>query len=537
MHGSIPKTEVSEDIFVEFSETCLKCANCAFIGNESQMKKHRDTIHANLIKCQECGNNFSDVNTLNCHIKMKHYIEPFPCELCGLVLANFTLLQKHITSVHSQTHESCPYCNFQALNKEDMQTHYIEAHEEYVILHTMAKQVNDMSEEFPTFQTIQKQFSSFETFMTDILSVLNSLFQGQNAIKQELFVLRNEHHNKTFQKASNETNSQTKYFSSSRHSTPPTVSEPRHQPPPSMRRSSSPLPVGPKDASKPKTLYVGDSISGNVDIDTLEKATRTKFITAKAYSSTHGTVSNVAKHAPRFPQANFSSVVHEKLQTEEFDNLIIQAGSVDITNLKTNVEPAKNAEYFKQEAVMSAKNLFSVCESAVEGNPNLKKVVLMKQTPRYDPVTVDPCSMKPVLSELFNSTLVECWMSSKVKDKIFIGSHNIDCTGGIREARYRETKTGRFDGIHLLGSSGKKAFTNSVLNIINLAEMMDPGFDHQHCPQTRHQGRKKSTNWENDVDIRRSENVRAFYAHENQRYEIPTYNRFAGFADNYQGNY
>ena len=153
----------------------------------------------------------------------------------------------------------------------------------------------------------------------------------------------------------------------------------------------------------------------------------------------------------------------------EFENLIIQAGSVDITNLKTNVEPSKNSEYFKQVAVMSANNLFSACERAVGENPNLKKVVLMKQPPRYDPVTVDPCSIKPVLSELFNSTLVQCWMSSKLKDRIFLGSHNIDCTGGIREARYRETQTGRFDGLHLLGSSGKKAYTNSVLNILNLA--------------------------------------------------------------------
>ena len=89
--------------------------------------------------------------------------------------------------------------------------------------------------------------------------------------------------------------------------------------------------------------------------------------------------------------------------------MIIQAGSVDITNLRTNVEPSKHAEYFKQETVQSAKNLFKSCENAASSNPNLKRVILMKQTPRYDPLNVDPSALKPVLSNLFNNTLVQCW--------------------------------------------------------------------------------------------------------------------------------
>ena len=210
-------------------------------------------------------------------------------------------------------------------------------------------------------------------------------------------------------------------------------------------------------------------------------ATKTKIKTAKAYSAIYDTVSNVAKKAAKIPDANFSQVIPTKLETEEFENLIIQAGSVDITNLRTNVEPSKHAEYFKQETVQSAKNLFKSCENAASSNPNLKRVILMKQTPRYDPLNVDPSALKPVLSNLFNNTLVQCWMSSDQKDRIHVGTHDIECTGSIREARYRETKTGRLDGLHLFGSSGQKTYTNSVLNILKTVGMVEPSFDHSEC--------------------------------------------------------
>ena len=489
------KVIYEDEILVERSETCFKCTECDFIGNNNELKTHKHSKHDKEV--------------------------PFPCEKCGLVLANFALLKEHMEQVHSSVQYSCNFCNFTDNDKKEIEYHLSNDHEEFVILHKMAYQVNELSE----------KSNHVEAFCTDMTNLLQNILDNQNEIKQELFLIRNSQSAKHTQNTAEKVEATQQRYSS-------TASSARGTPPPSSTgRSSSPLPVRPQEVSKPKTLYIGDSISSNVNIDALEKATKTQFITAKAYSSTYDTVTNVAKHAARFPKANFTAVIPDKLQNEEFENLIIQAGSVDITNLKTNVEPSKNSEYFKQVAVMSANNLFSACERAVGENPNLKKVVLMKQPPRYDPVTVDPCSIKPVLSELFNSTLVQCWMSSKLKDRIFLGSHNIDCTGGIREARYRETQTGRFDGLHLLGSSGKKAYTNSVLNILNLAEMVDPDFNHSHCPQTRYQTWKKSFNWENDVDIRGSTNVRGAHAQQNKRYEIPTQNRFTGLADNYQGNY
>ena len=176
-------------------------------------------------------------------------------------------------------------------------------------------------------------------------------------------------------------------------------------------------------------------------------------------------------------------------------------------------------EHFKQEAVISAKNLFQTAANALSGSSTLKKVVIMKQTPRYDPLNVDPLSLKPALSELYNNALTQEWMDCEYKDKIHIVNHNIECNGAIRKARYRETRTGRFDGIHLYDSSGQ-----SVLNILRAACVTTEEYDyHQTCPQYRYQHRQdRHTNYRTHNTV--------------QQLTLPVYNRFSKLARADQGN-
>ena len=279
------------------------------------------------------------------------------------------------------------------------------------------------------------------------------------------------------------------------------------------------------DKKKEKILFIGDSISKNVRIDTLEEATQSEIITVRAYSSVYDNEENSAKQAAKIPEANFHDVVQAELKKEEYKTLLLQSGSVDISNLKTRENVSQYSEYFKQESIMSAKNLFQSAVNGLAQSPNLEKVVIMKQTPRYDPANTDPMAIKPVLSQLYNNTLTEEWMNSQYKDKIIIGSHNIDCTGAVREARYRETRTQRFDGVHLYGSSGMKAYTMSVLNILRDAQLTSPEYEyHQSCPQTTHQ------------QTQRSNRQQSSYRHTQNRFTLPTANRFQGLAG-IQGNY
>ena len=64
----------------------------------------------------------------------------------------------------------------------------IEVHEEVVILHTMASQVNHMSENYEELDGFKTEFSNM---LKSLLNNQNEMLSNQNAMKQELFLLRN----------------------------------------------------------------------------------------------------------------------------------------------------------------------------------------------------------------------------------------------------------------------------------------------------------------------------------------------------------
>ena len=304
--------------------------------------------------------------------------------------------------------------------------------------------------------------------------------------------------------------------------------------------SSHPLLKSPKKTQSqdkprvnPKTLFVGDSISDVADLEALQEATESQIVHLKAYSANYDTVSNEAKNQARFPHKNFTDVIGAALEKEAFDNIIVQSGSVDITNLKTKKDVEKHFDYFHQQAVISATNTFSACENALKIYPSLVKTVIMKQIPRYDRTDLDPLSVKQALSEIFNKTLTDLWLRSPLKHKMFIGSHNLECSGGIRQSRYENVLTGVYDGIHLHGSSGGKFYTKSALNILKQAGLVKFDYEHQNCSQAQYQSRqrgfKSTATWPIDKDVRNKKS--------RDTYRIPLKNRFSRLYEENLGNY
>ena len=74
--------------------------------------------------------------------------------------------------------------------------------------------------------------------------------------------------------------------------------------------------------------------------------------------------------AAKFPKSNFSDVVPAQLKKGKYQSLVLQAGSVDITNLNTKDYPSQHLEYFKQETIISAQNFFLVGENALATTPS-----------------------------------------------------------------------------------------------------------------------------------------------------------------------
>ena len=366
-------------------------------------------------------------------------------------------------------------------------------HPNLTLFNTITNQLSSMGD----------SFSLFEVFKKELTDLLNKFIDSQNAVKQELFIARNTlvDTNKKVMKLENaiddlKEKQQLNQQPSTQYSQ--SLQEPAHHSSSSCKSTTPQASTQPpRQTSSPKILFIGDSITSSADLSLISDVTQSKIVTARAYCAKYDNETNEAKGPAHYPQKNFLNVVPTEAIKDTFDHLIIQAGATDITNLKTNVNPEKNIEYYKQETVISAKNTFSSAVLALQHQPSLKSVLIMKQTPRYDPLDVDPLSLKPALSQLFNNTLVEEWMSYPQKERIFVGSHNIDCSGAVQAARYRHTQSGRFDGVHLYGTTGSKAYTQSMLNIMQSASLISKDdLYHATCPQTRHQRSKRMSGYQ-----------------------------------------
>ena len=547
-----------------------KCYKCEFeTKDSSELKRHEVQEHkflkckkeshkgkcknipveAKTIKCDQCSKTFDDSNLINTHACS------ISCDQCEFIARDVSGMVEHIRLIHSQP-LNCNFCDFEAESRVQLAEHTLHYHEDRTVLNTLADQVDD----------VKKSFELFETFKVEMENAMKAIIQNQNSLKQELFVIRNNQikdskitkiesmigslstamNDIVCKSASSQKEnppSPTPYEGPSRASTPEPPARTPTSPPtrPSVPQPTRSLPsvVTRQEEEFSKILLVGDSISSNLDITALEKATQSKLVTAKAYSSVHDTVSNNAKQAARFPASNFTDVIPAQLSKGKYKSLIIQSGSVDITNFNTKGNPSQFLEYFKQETVLSARNLFTSAENALSAQPSLNTVVIMKQIPRYDPPKVDPLCLKPALSQLYNNTITELWMNSPLKNRIVIGNHNIECTGAIKEARYRETKSGRFDGIHLYGSSGRKTYTLSVLNILKAAQLTSSEFDyHQSCAQYKYQTRQmRYQHGQNNVCKQTQDtDIRPVYRQQ-RGYTVPITNRFNTLSNLNQGNW
>jgi hypothetical protein len=167
-------------------------------------------------------------------------------------------------------------------------------------------------------------------------------------------------------------------------------------------------------------------------------------------------------------------------------------------------------------------------------------MIILKHIPRYDLLSSSPPGLKASLSKLFNETLDQLLFSSAFKDRVMIGNHNLDCSGGVLQARYRNIQSQQFDGIHMYGPSGQKAYTASVINILSSAQLVQVNppkyyeeYDHQSCKQTRYQAKMKM---KTRRPVQNKSNTADSYLGNSTQYTVPTSNRFAQLGDFFPKN-
>ena len=226
------------------------------------------------------------------------------------------------------------------------------------------------------------------------------------------------------------------------------------------------------------------------------------------------TYSSVYTAKAKWPKRNMVDVtpaaVIDTREDDEYTHIVLNAPTVDITNLDTSkLTPTDNTEYFKQEVVVSCKNVFSVAHEALKKNHNLVKVIISEHSPRYDQLNVDPISLKPALAKFANTTFNNLWMESPWKSKIIVAAHNLQCDVKTRVERFTDERTNRYDGIHAYSQSGKAAFTRSLIGIFSQAitalhkgsDILENKDNHTDCTQTRHQNQNYSVPVQNMFDV------------------------------------
>ena len=121
----------------------------------------------------------------------------------------------------------------------------------------------------------------------------------------------------------------------------------------------------------------------------------------------------------------------------------------------------------REETIEIAQKIFCMAEAALEEHSEVKKVIVVRNTPRFDPNKTDSAQLKPKLALLADSVLFGLWCESKYKDSIVLGCHDIN-----EWSRYPITKAYGFphidgyDGVHLYGSSGRAILTRSLINML-----------------------------------------------------------------------
>ena len=214
-----------------------------------------------------------------------------------------------------------------------------------------------------------------------------------------------------------------------------------------------------------------------------------------------------------FRDKNFRVVVPKVIENDDIDTLVLQTGSIEITNIDVNaavndprkhIEDAKKAWFDKVEK--DSYNLFEVAEQALKKSKSLKKVIIVKRLPRYDSNTDDILGIKPQLSNFANICYDQLWVKKGRPNNIqIVELDGLDSTDYLRNIVYGEN-TGNYDGLHLRGPHAARHFTYRAVQAV---KSIIGGFvkqprktnvksNHRNCPQAKYQSANKPTNQRSD---------------------------------------
>ena len=218
-------------------------------------------------------------------------------------------------------------------------------------------------------------------------------------------------------------------------------------------------------SGKHRVTWIGTSLSKVLNRKKFEDDLNVELHTVKAYC--------INKEG-RFPECNFEDMVPKVVSEDNTDTLVLQTGSIEITNIDVNnamMDPSKNIEKYKEEwfeKVEEASNkLFKIAEDAIEKAPNMN-VVIVKRLPRFDRASNDIIGIKSQLSTYANSIYDQLWLKKGSPGNIHIVEVDLKCSNSryLKSLIFGDPNTNYFDGVHLKGPGASRHFTYRVNQVL-----------------------------------------------------------------------
>ena len=196
-----------------------------------------------------------------------------------------------------------------------------------------------------------------------------------------------------------------------------------------------------------------------------------------------------------YPELNFTETVSMVLETSKPDAIILQAGSIEISNIdikKAYMDTEKDIDQYQTEWASKVEedstNLFDIATKALKKKANMK-IIIVKRLPRYDPVCADPKGIKRKISDFANSFYDQLWFKRGGPKNIFVVDIDLQCSDGqyLKDLIYAKSSERNYNGIHLRGEGASRHFSYRAANVMKSVlcgrgRIITPLDNHSNCP-------------------------------------------------------
>ena len=499
---------------VNMKESTSICGECGKgFDNEDEctlhISEHEEAVN---IKCESCEHTSTDEIEMKTHTQSVHQTiqvdlsvedqNTIKCSLCEYKCKLNIQYNQHMKSTHYHEGKyTCKHCDYSTNFIGKAWEHTLEVHEEMAnpftpkesgefILNVVAEQTTSIIEELEVMKKDTKDVHNnlanvLETLILKIAK-LETAFAKQNTKlntdekKKVPKIISSTPEKEPEPKEDNRIKKTYASALSSSPITPPKASE--------TTSNSSSITNKTNYLQKQKILFVGDSVGLTANLRIIEKSHKCRIRSARAYSS-------VYDKSAKWPAKNFKDVVTHNLKNpgdENYKTLMMSSPTVDISNIASTIITGDSLE---QKVIESSKNMFTIAEQALMEHKTLKKVIIMEHPPRFD-------GKNAQLVQVANNALKQLHGNSSYKDMIVVGQHSLECpgSGSTHTGKYRDSYTGRYDGVHMYGYTGTRDYKDSVSSILLMAfpeeisdhhqprsELGNRRDDHSNCEQAQYQ--------------------------------------------------